>query len=418
MLKQRESEHFSSQSGWRQNYYALLIAWSILFCLSIEEAKAQTRLPLFWKELGTLPESKLTRRDSLVSWPFVLEVKKEKTAELLLKKVLGESSLSTYSRTTYITSENIKKRVLQSPPGKDSYLDFCLFRKTFDTHRIQEKDKITKRYIAAWYTATEAYILHQNLCYKLNQPYGKHFSLPNSTFYTHLTQQIEYYQVTPEQVFRGFFWATYKTLLKKPSNENHWTPDPEQFRKQPQKEKVKIGARTIEHTAYDRKSAYEKLRHHGITLRSTAQQDEEDWSSPEHFRTCVEWLSEETIEAIILLKETLEEHIWNKVELVLNGWTEKWHSQECCLLAWFKKPWYVLQQWDEEAHGLKFTCDVRCQWEWWIALHDLFPQKRSTKILTDKKWTKYFYKWLLHEDWLGQHRHFTSMKLFTRNKLH
>jgi len=62
---------------------------------------------------------------------------------------LGELTQDTYARTTYITSENIKKRVLQSPPGKEPYLDFCLFRKTFDTHWIQEKIKITNWYLAA-----------------------------------------------------------------------------------------------------------------------------------------------------------------------------------------------------------------------------------------------------------------------------
>jgi hypothetical protein len=416
MLKQRESEQFSFESPSRKNYYAIFIAWLILISLTNQESKAQT--PSFGKEPIALPEDKLTRRDSLISWPFVLEVKKQKTAEILLKKLLAESTLSTYSRTNYITSEKINNRILKTPPGKEPYLDFCLFRKTFDTQWIQEKSMIVIWYTAQWYTETQAYILHQNVCYKLNQPYGKHIYLANSAFYTHLAQQMDYYQVSWKNVLRGYFWSTYDNLLKEPSNENHWTPDPAQFRKQPQKEKVKIGARTIEHTAYDRKSAYEKLTQHGISLRSTAKQHEEDWSSPEHFRTCVEWLSEETIDAIILLKQTLEEQLWKKIELVVNGWTEKWHWKECYLLAWFKKPWYVLKQWDEEAHGLTFSFDIRCQGEWWIALRDLFPQKRSTKILADKKWTEYIYKCLFHEDWLGLHGHFTAMKLSTRNKLH
>ena len=416
MLKQRESEHFSSQSGGRKNYYALLIAWSILFCLISGEGKAQT--PLFWKQLATLPENKITRRDSLISWPFILEVKKEKTAEILLKKVVQESALTTYARTSYLTAEKIKKKVLKTPPGKDPYLDFCVFRKTFDTHWIQEKENITKRYLAEWYTVTQAYILHQNVCYTLNQPYKKDISLPTDAFYKNLSQQMDYYQVSTVQVFRGFFWSMYEVLLKEPTNEHHWTPDPTQFRKQPQKEKVNIWAKTIEYIAYDRKSAYNKLTNNGITLRSTAKQHEEDWSSPEHFRTCVEWLSEETIEAIILLKETLEAQIWKKIELVVNGWTEKWHWQESCLLAWLIKPWYKMKQWDEEAHGLTFSFDIRCQWESWIWLRDLFPEKRSTKILTNKKWTQYFYKCLFHDKWLGLHAHFSAMKLSTRNNLH
>ena len=417
MLKQREWNNFVQIRWWsRKNHLVTFFAASLLLSITTQNIEAQSpyikntstkNTEIYW----------LTRLDSLVSGPYTQETKKEIAAKILMNHCINNFTLPSYSRTAYISNESIKKDIIKTKPWQDTHVDFCLFRKTFDLQRIDQKHLIVSRYENHWFNAIQAYQLHQALCYKINQPFKEEIKLPGTDFYNFLVQQKEYYNIAMKDIFHWYLWEAYLWLTELPNNINHWTPETKQFRQDPTKEQLNIGGKKVYRNAYDWQSAYELLTNNKISLRSTAHQNTENGSSCEHFRTCLEWISEETLLWIILLKERMNQIAWAEIELIINGWTEKWHRKELSVLAGFKKPWYVLTTQDDEAHWLGYSFDVRCSGESWIILKKIFPGPKGKTLLKNNAGETLIYKWRFHGSWTVYHGHFTCMKITTRNTI-
>jgi len=340
------------------------------------------------------------RLQAWIGGPYSDEARRKEAVKRIIPFLLSQDSSNTYTPEELITQETTKAFLRQPNAPAEDYVNFCLRRGLFDEQREKYDQQIIDFYGTFWYNRREAYQLHQLFAYTLYEKSGK-ITLISPDFSTLLEQLCDYYGIPLAEVMEQL-GEHYKSLFTIPDTTWRRTPGPEDYRTGITEEKK--GWVTI--TRYDWKSAATLLEEIGCTIRSTAEQQRETGENYEHYRTCLEGLTEETLQWIKLLKTTLQDLSGRPEDkaftLVINGGTERGHLGDRTTIigkSLGKPVWHTRQ------HGWGSTVDLRLSGEEAVRLAKFFPNKSGTCYISDEVGNKYRFDYLRHGTWINRHRH-------------
>ncbi len=397
MLKQSESLHLHTRPkhwvGIRT--LILLIAFSLSTELNAQHGSPSSQ---YHTELGT-PSPWLTPLDLIVDWPYTQEVKQSMLEQQSVERVLKLAPLKSDKITTIIPSLSTLWPKLPENP-EVGYNEFVARRTATDQERITHQDSLKALAACLWYRPTEFYLTYQDLSYYLQDWWSwTIYTIPLSLF-EQIKKRQEQYNINPKIWIQSFI-DKHKYPKWKPSVQPNPNSEPEplrlpkaeeMFRKNPWVETTKYGKTSLQVYRYDRKTAAQLLIDLWCRFWSTNLQDEETGQWYTSWYTSVEWITQDCIDWITTLIETLKNK-WIETPNLYINWATEWydHWMGNKIIAWNTKLGTVLSEKHAKAHGSWFTVDIRLEGQEAIELKKMFPWTRGSVQIWSTIYAYYFH---------------------------